>query len=150
MGLFSLAVQCRLHLLLVKFENLVHGFFRNENSTLETNVSHFGVLHWQQWQPPASAPTPKVLAKQFFPSTDCDLHIMQCPPPRVPIVPGESFSKICTHVPTKTFRGQYGIGKDTWIFHVAFNPGNYFRYANFFIRMLAEVPWHDVETFQSF
>ena len=26
-----------------------------ETKTLEINVSHFGVLHWQQWQPPASA-----------------------------------------------------------------------------------------------
>ena len=31
-------------------------FFGNENSTLEINVNHFGVLHWQQWQTPASAP----------------------------------------------------------------------------------------------
>ena len=37
-------------------ENLVHSIFRNESSTLEINVSHFWVLHWQQWQPPASAP----------------------------------------------------------------------------------------------
>ena len=41
---------------LVKFENLVHSIFRNENSTLEIHVSHFGVLHWQKWQHPASAP----------------------------------------------------------------------------------------------
>ena len=109
-GHFSLAVQCRPHLLLVKLENLVHGFFRYENSTLEINVSHFGVLHWQQWQLPASAPAPKVLAKQLFPSTDCDLHFMQCPPPGVATVPGEGFSKICTHVPAKTLRGQYGMG----------------------------------------
>ena len=50
----SLSQQCRPQLLSVKFENLVHSIFRNENSTLEINVSHFGVLHWQQWQPPAS------------------------------------------------------------------------------------------------
>ena len=31
-------------------------FFGNENSNLEINVNHFGVLHWQQWQTPASAP----------------------------------------------------------------------------------------------
>ena len=55
-------MQCLPHLLLVKFVVhssqyfLVHSFFRNENSTLEINVSHFGVLHWQQWQTPASAP----------------------------------------------------------------------------------------------
>ena len=49
-------LQCRPKLLLVKFENLVHSIFRNKNSTLEINVSHFEVLHWQQWQPPASAP----------------------------------------------------------------------------------------------
>ena len=30
--------------------------FRNENSTLEIHVSLFGVLHWQQLQPSASAP----------------------------------------------------------------------------------------------
>ena len=52
----SVSQQCRPQLLSVKFENLVHIIFRNENSTLEINVSHFGVLHWQQWQPPASAP----------------------------------------------------------------------------------------------
>ena len=28
--------------------------FRNENLTLEINGGHFGVLHWQQWKPPAS------------------------------------------------------------------------------------------------
>ena len=39
--------QCRPQLLSVKFENLVHSIFRNENSTLEINVSHFGVLHWK-------------------------------------------------------------------------------------------------------
>ena len=48
--------QCRPQQLSVKFENLVHSIFRNEDSALEINVSHFGVLHWQQWQPPASAP----------------------------------------------------------------------------------------------
>ena len=52
----SVSQQCRPQLLSAKFENLVHGIFRNETSTLEINVSHFGVLHWQQWQPPASAP----------------------------------------------------------------------------------------------
>ena len=40
----------------IKFEKLVHSIFRNENSALKINISHFGVLHWQQWQPPASAP----------------------------------------------------------------------------------------------
>ena len=52
----SVSQQCRPQLLSVKFENLVHSIFRNENLTLEINVSHFGVLHWQQWQPPASPP----------------------------------------------------------------------------------------------
>ena len=52
----SISQHCRPQLLSIKFENLVHSIFRNENSTLEINVSHFGVLHWQQWQPPASAP----------------------------------------------------------------------------------------------
>ena len=40
----------------VRFENLVHDIFGNENSTMEINVRYFGVLHWQQWQPPASTP----------------------------------------------------------------------------------------------
>ena len=43
-------------ILSVKFENIVHSIFRKENSTLKINVSHFRVLHWQQWQPPASVP----------------------------------------------------------------------------------------------
>ena len=50
------SLQCRPHLPSVKFENLIRRFSRNEKSNLETNVSHFGVLHWQQRQPPASAP----------------------------------------------------------------------------------------------
>ena len=50
-------LQCRPQLLLVNFENLAHKIFRNKSSTLEINVSHFGVLHWRQWQPPASAPS---------------------------------------------------------------------------------------------
>ena len=36
-------------------ENL-HDIFRKETSSLEINVNFFGVLHWQQWQPPASTP----------------------------------------------------------------------------------------------
>ena len=52
----SVSQQRRPQLLSANFENLVHSIFRNETSTLEINVSHFGVLHWQQWQPPASAP----------------------------------------------------------------------------------------------
>ena len=56
----SRSLQCRPHLLPVKFGNLVHNIFRNENSTLKINVSHFGVLPWQQWQPLASAPIARV------------------------------------------------------------------------------------------
>ena len=56
----SVSQQCRPQLLSVKFENSVLSIFRNENSTLEINVSHFGVLHWQQWQPPASAPNKNI------------------------------------------------------------------------------------------
>ena len=41
--------------LLVRFQNLLHNILTNENSTLETNVSHFGVLHWHQWYPTAYA-----------------------------------------------------------------------------------------------
>ena len=52
----SCSLQCRQHLRLVKFENLVHRLFRNKNPNLGINVSHFGVLHWQQWWPPASTP----------------------------------------------------------------------------------------------
>ena len=52
----SRSLQCRPHLLSVKFENLVHRFSRNENSNLEINVSRFELLCWQQWQPPASTP----------------------------------------------------------------------------------------------
>ena len=52
----SVSQQRRPQLLSAKFENLGHSIFRNETSTLEINVSHFGVLHWQQWQPPASTP----------------------------------------------------------------------------------------------
>ena len=55
----SVSQQCHPQLLSVKFENLVHSIFRNENSTLEINVSHFRMLHWQQWQLPASAPDPE-------------------------------------------------------------------------------------------
>ena len=51
----SFSLQCHPQLLSVKFKNFVHSIFRDENSTIEINVSHFGVLHWQQWQPPASA-----------------------------------------------------------------------------------------------
>ena len=64
----SLSQQCRPELLSVKFENLVHSIFRKKNSTLEINVSHFRVLHWQQWQPPASAPGLCVEFLQFSPS----------------------------------------------------------------------------------
>ena len=52
----NFSLQCPPQLLLVKFENLVHSIFRNKNAILEINVSHFGMLHWQQWQPHASAP----------------------------------------------------------------------------------------------
>ena len=48
----SHSLHCCPHILLVKFENLVHSTFRNKNSNLEINVGHFGVLYWQQWQPP--------------------------------------------------------------------------------------------------
>ena len=40
-------------------------FFQKLNSTLENNVRHFGVLHWQQWQPPASAPEYNTLKSSF-------------------------------------------------------------------------------------
>ena len=52
----SISLQCHPQLLSDRFENLLHNIFRNENSTLEINVSLFGMLHWQQWQLPVSAP----------------------------------------------------------------------------------------------
>ena len=52
----SVSLQCRPQLLPVRSENLVNNILKNEISTLELNLRHFGVLHWQQWQPPASAP----------------------------------------------------------------------------------------------
>ena len=39
----SVSQQCRPQLRSVRFEDLVHNIFRNENLTLEINVSHFGV-----------------------------------------------------------------------------------------------------------
>ena len=42
----SVPLQCHPQLLSLKFENLVHSIFRNENPTIEINVSYFGVLHW--------------------------------------------------------------------------------------------------------
>ena len=41
----SISPQCRPQLLSDRIENLIHNIFRNENSTLEINVSLFGVLH---------------------------------------------------------------------------------------------------------
>ena len=52
----SVSLQCRPQLLSLKFKNLVHSIFRNENPTLAIHVSHFEVLHWQELQSPASAP----------------------------------------------------------------------------------------------
>ena len=52
----SISPQCRPQLLSDMFENLIHNIFRNENATLEINVSIFGVLHWQQWQSPCIRP----------------------------------------------------------------------------------------------
>ena len=49
----SIWLQCRPQLLLAKFRTLF--IFRNKNFTLEMNVSHFEVLHWQQWKPSASS-----------------------------------------------------------------------------------------------
>ena len=50
----SVPLQCHPQQLSVRFENLVHSIFRNENSFMEINMSYFRVLHWQQWQSPAS------------------------------------------------------------------------------------------------
>ena len=43
----SVLLKCHPHLLSVKFEKLVHSIFKNENLTMEINVSYFGVLHLQ-------------------------------------------------------------------------------------------------------
>ena len=51
----SVSLQCHVQLILVKFENFAHSIFRNGNSTMEINARLFGVLHYQQWQPAASA-----------------------------------------------------------------------------------------------
>ena len=59
----SVSQQCCPQLPSVKFENLVHSIFISENSTLEINVSHFGVPHWQQWQPPAPASEDKDICR---------------------------------------------------------------------------------------
>ena len=59
----SVPLQCHPQLLSVKFEDLVHSSFRNESSGMEINVSYFGMLHWQQWQTPASAS--EVLSWEF-------------------------------------------------------------------------------------
>ena len=48
----SISLQCRPQLLLVRFQNLAQSIFKNENSALKINVSHFGKLLWQQWQSP--------------------------------------------------------------------------------------------------
>ena len=53
---YDISTQCHPQLLSDRLENLIHNIFRNENSTLEINMSLFEMLHWQQWQPPASAP----------------------------------------------------------------------------------------------
>ena len=70
----NVALQCHPELLSVKFENLVHSIFRNENSTMEINVSFFGVLQGQQWQPHASVlvkHTPKISNESYFSKSNC-------------------------------------------------------------------------------
>ena len=52
----SVPLQCHPQQLSVRFENLVHSIFKNENSSMEINMSYFRVLHWQQWQSLASGP----------------------------------------------------------------------------------------------
>ena len=64
--LASCSLQCHPHQLSVKFENFVHSIFRNEDSTLEINVSHFGMLHWQHQQPPTSALVKNITISKRF------------------------------------------------------------------------------------
>lgn len=52
----NVSLQCHQQLLSVKFENLVHSIFGNENSAIEINGSLFRVMDWQQWQPSESSP----------------------------------------------------------------------------------------------
>ena len=52
----SVSLECHPQLLSDRFENLIHNISRYKNSTLEIDVSLFGVLHWQQWQSNTSAP----------------------------------------------------------------------------------------------
>ena len=47
----SISLQCCPDLILVRFENLVHNIFRNKKSTLEINVSNFGVRHCSSGSP---------------------------------------------------------------------------------------------------
>ena len=49
-----------------QFENFIHNIFRNEKSTLEINVTHFLVLHWQQWQSSRSTPVTNVVIRVSF------------------------------------------------------------------------------------
>ena len=76
----SILLQCRHNYFLVKFENFVHSILRNKSSALVINISHFGVLCWQQWQPLAS--TTHVLLKH--PKTDvtmqkfCAFYLYTC------------------------------------------------------------------------
>ena len=65
----SVSQQFRPQLLSVKLEDLVHSIFRNENSSMKSNASYFGVLHWQQWQLPASAP--EVIANNIMNFAHC-------------------------------------------------------------------------------
>ena len=44
----SVSLQCH--------PQLLSDVFRNENLTIDINVSSFWVLHWQQWLSAASAP----------------------------------------------------------------------------------------------
>ena len=59
----SIPPQCRPQLLWDRLENLLHNIFSSEKSTLEINVSLFGVLHWQ---PPASVPVLQIATKSYY------------------------------------------------------------------------------------
>ena len=63
----SALLQCHPHLVLVKCEKLVYSISTKENS-------YFGVMHWQQWQPPASTPGSEFYNSQFLKYNNIEMY----------------------------------------------------------------------------
>ena len=64
----SALLQCHPHLVLVKCEKLVYSISTKENS-------YFGVMHWQQWQPPASStPGSEFYNSQFLKYNNIEMY----------------------------------------------------------------------------